>query len=769
MESAILTPKAAVALPVKHPLHGMIQEALRTPAFASLWIDGADKTFRPYAMAAMSIGNLKQRLPEERATLYERLATGKRKDMLTELSGRTVSAGFARLLGKTEWCRFTKTDWPRLIDAAADPTIRKALGHLPRISTTLVRQLDAIPATLLLPRVLGILNTVAVSPAQWRRLHDFLGRAEGDGWTKLTAAAHRIDSIGAFWDFFHECVEERWRPWRIPAAAFESHLLEPITGPDAMAAEGLVMRNCLGRLVIAAAKRRNIYFRHRGGTPVTSELVRKPTGWTPGRILGPENAPVDEPLADNILRELGRIAASIPNDGDDMSEAEDRFITELAAFGREKFSSDEIADLADHLRDIRGRTLDDTNGAYAIFAAPSQGYVQFMSNPDGTEYLCEVASHKYWQRGEHFQTAQAVDLIDKAGFLWPYGKANFRRWFPVESRADCDGLAAMALAILYVMFRLRPGQGLDVDVNLPPKKRPSPGNTPLVTDGDDDTNDETDEDGQVHGNHWGCVLEDIESLPDHLLPQIVEQGHVIDDRKPGPLAEGEAIGITWPETPLRFLSLIGGISDGAGDSANALVSAYPYANRGVKHRLIIEEILPWSNGLEGCLRVTFRNDAGPSLTFFDTRFYANRGRYRVGMEADVVLAGLAYRAEVAHPKPVFIEKLETIRAMRAGTEHEGDDSPIEVRLDGAAILMPRDGAGPDDHEFQAPVKDIETFALDGRRITRLTVTALRLSDLDDEDVDLELYVDEERWGSNERPLPGADVQGLLWLQGYLAE
>ena len=275
-------------------------------------------------------------------------------------------------------------------------------------------------------------------------------------------------------------------------------------------------------------------------------------------------------------------------------------------------------------------------------------------------------------------------------------------------------------------------------------------------------------DHQGHGDHWCCIEDDVEKVPTAWLPLAIANGRVIDDRSPGPLAEGEAIGIEWSETPLRVLTLIAGVADKAGEARNVLASAYPYAVVGTKHRLLIEEIRPWEEGFEGWIKATFPNDAGPSLTFFDTRFYANRDRYKVGAEADFVLAALAYRATVVHPQPVFIEKLETIRAVRAGTEHEGDDSPIEVRLEGAAMLFPRETYSPDDHEFQAPVKDVEIFKLGERRITRLTVTVLRLSDLDDEDINLNLYVDEGRWDTNERPMPGADVQGLLWLQGYLS-
>lgn len=61
---------------------------------------------------------------------------------------------------------------------------------------------------------------------------------------------------------------------------------------------------------------------------------------------------------------------------------------------------------------------------------------------------------------------------------------------------------------------------------------------------------------QGHGDHWCCIEDDVEKVPAAWLPLAIADGRVIDDRSPGPLAEGEAIGIEWSETPLRVLTLI---------------------------------------------------------------------------------------------------------------------------------------------------------------------------------------------------------------------
>lgn len=271
-----------------------------------------------------------------------------------------------------------------------------------------------------------------------------------------------------------------------------------------------------------------------------------------------------------------------------------------------------------------------------------------------------------------------------------------------------------------------------------------------------------------HGNHWECVVENVEDLLENDLRVMLEHGRLIDPRPDRPLQDGDVVGLSYGDTPLRALSLIAGRRDGD-QLGQVFASGYPFAVQGVRHRLVIDEIIPWQEGMEAWIKASFPDGDGPQLGFFDTRYYAHHSRLKVGMEADFVLAGLAYSAEVAHPEPVTITDPAVIQSMRQGTNDPDDTSPIKILLTGGAFLFPREDYAPDEFEFQAPVKAAQPFELRGRRLVRLTVTLVRLLDRVDEDIDIDLYVAEHVWRSNERPMPGADVQGVMWLQGYLAE
>jgi len=268
-----------------------------------------------------------------------------------------------------------------------------------------------------------------------------------------------------------------------------------------------------------------------------------------------------------------------------------------------------------------------------------------------------------------------------------------------------------------------------------------------------------------HGNHWQSVLGDVEEI-DRWLPLALQQGRLDHGSKASPAA-GEAIGIIWPDSHLCCLSIVSAASENPKPEL-VLTSAYPFAARGTRHRLKVDEIVPWQNGLEAWIKTRVPGIDGLSLTFFDSRYYASRDRLSVGVEAEFIIAGLAYTAEVAHPEIVRIDEPEKIRAMRAGTERADDLSPIEIDLKGAAILFARDEYAPDEYEFSGPVRTIESFDAFGTRITCLTSTLLRLVDSDDLDFDVTLYISDHAWRTNERALPGADVRGFLWLQGYLA-
>ncbi len=266
-----------------------------------------------------------------------------------------------------------------------------------------------------------------------------------------------------------------------------------------------------------------------------------------------------------------------------------------------------------------------------------------------------------------------------------------------------------------------------------------------------------------HGNHWQGLVG--ERVTDRWLPIMVERGRLIDPRTDGSSPNSTTLGIAWPDTPLGGLALI---SRKTAETNFVLVSGYPFAVKGVRHRLLIEQIFPWQNGIEAWIKASLPGGDGPDLTFFDTRFYANRRRLHIGSEAEFILAGLAYTAEVIHPEPVLITNPETIRVMRAKTDQPDSLDPIEVSMEGAAVLLPKDAYAPDEYQFQGPVKMVEAFDAFDMRIIKLRLTVARLRDTDATDIDIDLYVSDHVWRTGERPLSGSDVRGLFWLQGHLA-
>jgi hypothetical protein len=131
-----------------------------------------------------------------------------------------------------------------------------------------------------------------------------------------------------------------------------------------------------------------------------------------------------------------------------------------------------------------------------------------------------------------------------------------------------------------------------------------------------------------HGDHWSCIEKDVGRLISNWLPVILANGQPADPRERSsdghvrPLAKDEAVGITFPQTDLRALALLGIGRDEGDDPHYLVLSAYPFAARGVHHRLTIENISPCQAGLEAWIEAGWNE--GPSVTFFDTRYYANR-------------------------------------------------------------------------------------------------------------------------------------------------
>jgi hypothetical protein len=187
----------------------------------------------------------------------------------------------------------------------------------------------------------------------------------------------------------------------------------------------------------------------------------------PADILGFKNAPIREEIRAPIQLELWRIARSASAGTVPAATAVEQYVTKLREEARPQMSPLGVADMMDALESILGKSKSWQNGAYVIAQTDPDRYVQFMSSPDGTEILFEIVSHKYQPNVEEHLTAEAVDVIERSGFVWPTRTANFRRWCNVGSPEDLQVIAELALAVLARVFGIVSDDALTLSVHIP--------------------------------------------------------------------------------------------------------------------------------------------------------------------------------------------------------------------------------------------------------------------------------------------------------------
>lgn len=456
-----------LGIPPRHRLIRVIAEAISEPMFAAQWGDDSDESFRPFAVAVLELRNAKRLAETTRRSIYQDLCVRKRVAVLADIVGKPIQARVLKLLSRTNWKEFSRSDWDAFLSITSG-NVNSELGHVPRITSTLVRQFVLIPEELRLPGLLSVASDLEVPAERWSLWRGFIHRADVGQRAEFLRAAGNINSRGDFWDLYFRCEGRYLMPFSIPASLSGSQLLEPIVSPQAMVSEAIRMRNCLANRISRVQSGNRIFFRLRDGTPVNAELVRHGHAWVPGDILGQQNSPVATEMNQHIRAELRRLATSTLVTGDSLESGnEDAYVAKLRQDARASFASEYIAKLTTPLQSIQAKSRSWSNGAYAIFELERGGYVQFMSSPDGKEYLLEINSHKYNENVNDFLSADVVNLIEKAGFVWPTKNSNFLRWFNISSPEDIQAMAEVALAILARVFRYRKGGRVMIKTHIP--------------------------------------------------------------------------------------------------------------------------------------------------------------------------------------------------------------------------------------------------------------------------------------------------------------
>ena len=461
-EAMLATAAAKKSIPTRHRLAVVLTEAMGEPKFAEQWMDASDKSFRPFAAAVLDLCGAKRMTEESRRAVYQALCARRRQAVLTEVLNKPVPPKVLKLMSRTNWKEFSRRDWVAFISVAMVSDNSK-LGHVTRITPTLVRQFDLIPDGLRTSALYQVVSQLKVPAERWNQLRGFLNGASAAQRTEYRRAAGEMTSNGDFWDLYHRCEGKHYRPFDIPASVCDSKLLVPIASPRDMELEARRMKSCLANQVRRVHDGDRIYFKVHGSVPVNAELVRQEKAWVPGDILGYENAPVSKEIAQHVAAELQRLALTMPvkNECSEKNVMDD-YINQLRLNARNSFTADQIEYLSGYLKSIQGKSRSWTDGAYAIFEVSRGRYVQFLSSPDGTEYLMEISSHRYVESVNNSLSADAVVLLEKVGSIWPTERTNYFRWFKVSNSEDLLAMAELALAMLAGIFGYRHGQGIKV-------------------------------------------------------------------------------------------------------------------------------------------------------------------------------------------------------------------------------------------------------------------------------------------------------------------
>ncbi len=280
-----------------------------------------------------------------------------------------------------------------------------------------------------------------------------------------------------------------------------------------------------------------------------------------------------------------------------------------------------------------------------------------------------------------------------------------------------------------------------------------------------------------HGDHWDCIKADASDEVTSFLSVATEQGEAmlgtIFGLKQNDNAYWQERGIDPETQPLgmiydagAFKILVVCLYQTAGDKSFWSVwTAYPILKEGLSVELTVSEISLWGNGVEA--EVTGVTEDGSSISYFDSYYFRDAGKYEVGDHIRVELGAIAFGMKKAESGSFFIDDPAVIKAMRGNSPDQDLLEPIEVRLDGAAMLMPKEGWDSYEYTYHCPVRAIDQAVAFEQNFYRITATLLRGIENGIE-LDVPVLVS-ERLMEGDPPIAGDDVEGGLWLHGQYLE
>ena len=135
----------------------------------------------------------------------------------------------------------------------------------------------------------------------------------------------------------------------------------------------------------------------------------------------------------------------------------------------------------------------------------------------------------------------------------------------------------------------------------------------------------------THGSHWECVIKNVEEFFENDLNDIIQNSIVRDNyiENGYNLEDEEVIDnnihiLHYQENENDLIVLTSIFVN------KTFWTAYPTLNYGYTQDIIIDKIYDIGNLVEGLTSCHLAQDPEFSFTFFDTKYYKNKSKYKIG-------------------------------------------------------------------------------------------------------------------------------------------
>jgi len=274
-----------------------------------------------------------------------------------------------------------------------------------------------------------------------------------------------------------------------------------------------------------------------------------------------------------------------------------------------------------------------------------------------------------------------------------------------------------------------------------------------------------------HGNHWDCLGNPSEMIPE-ILPKILQEGDTVE--------KGVETFIDYFEDEKPDTHTVFSISINAELSAmtvcvanetkqeSRFISAYPFVQSKNQIKLKITEVDEWSNLVEGV--ISGETEDGKMISFFDTKYFKNKEKYKIDNYYTFAIAALGYNIKLLKDPSFSFEGQQAVDWLaKIGKEptydNNGNIEPIVFNLSTFVSFLPREEF-PDDVEFQSPINSIETIKAFDNEFYKINIAIFRNSE-DDTCTYIDLYAKTSFF--EQKPEINDSIRGVMWLQGYLVE